>query len=604
MKTLLSIIILLSFGFAVHSQNLKEVAALESKIESLVKKNNTTQAGTLLLELGDVYQSSGQNQKAEIQYKKAIDIFKTNKNWELKINAYNKLGKIYSKQANYKGAIDVFKNSLEIAEQYAPQASQLSAYIQVGITYNNLNKGKFTLHNLEKAALIAEKINNNELARYCYDLLIDASKKYKKAKKTVIYQEKYQYYNDLLAQEEIEETEQEVLEVKQKVHKQNQALINSSLELYKQKIELEKTEEILTEEKEINKLQKESIKLLEREKELKEVKIKALNAAKEFSRTINIIIFCIAVFLTGIAVYIYYIFRQQVKRKRLIRSQKNYLQKQHEKLADQHEKITSSINYAQRIQAASLPTISEIETRLKNQFILFKPRDVVSGDFYWFYNPQSTNLHSDKTSLKIQHTEKEYLIAAIDCTGHGVPGAFMSMIGFNILNRIVSNGELSPAEILSQLHAEINAALNQEESQNVDGMDMVICSVNEEKKELTMAGAKNSLVYIQNNELTAIKGDIYPIGGAKHGSDLTFTNHTVKFDQTTHFYMYSDGYIDQFGGPNNKKFMSKKFKNLLLDIHQHPVEEQKLTLENTINDWMGKEHKQLDDILVWGFKLE
>jgi serine phosphatase RsbU (regulator of sigma subunit) len=153
------------------------------------------------------------------------------------------------------------------------------------------------------------------------------------------------------------------------------------------------------------------------------------------------------------------------------------------------------------------------------------------------------------------------------------------------------------------LHSEINADLNQKESENVDGMDMVICSINEEKKELTMAGAKNSLVYIQDEELHYIKGDIFPIGGTRHGNDLSFTNHTIKFNKPTTFYMFSDGYIDQFGGPEGRKFMSKRFKNILLSIHKMPMEEQKEFLNNTIKEWMGTDNKQLDDILVWGFKL-
>ena len=603
MKRLLIFFLTISLNLNASTQSLREIGALKSKIESLQKQNKQVEAGALMLELGDLYYSSKENKKAEDQYNQAVSVFKDNESWELKIRAYDRLGKLYSSESKYKSALTAFTNSLRLAELYAPKRAQISAQIECAITYDNLNKGKNTLLYLEKAAILSEKTEDIELSRYCYDLLIDVAKKYRKTKKTVLFQDKYNYYNDLLTEEEMKSSEIKIEEVEKEIHKKNQDLINSSLELYEQKEELKRTEENLEEVKEINEQQEEDLSNLEREKKYKDLKIKALNDAKEFSRTINIIIFGIVFLLMGVALYIYHIFRQQVKRKRYIRGQKRALEKQHAQLEEQHEKIRSSISYAQRIQEASLPTQKEIETGLKNNFILFKPRDVVSGDFYWFYNPQSTNLHSENTQLKIKNSEKEFLISAVDCTGHGVPGAFMSMIGFSILNRIVSNGILDPAIILNQLHSEINADLNQEESENVDGMDLVMCSVNEDKKELIMAGAKNSLVYIQDEELHYIKGDIHPIGGTRQGTDLTFTNHTIKFDKPTIFYMFSDGYIDQFGGPENRKFMSKRFKQTLLSIHKLPLEEQKTYLDNTIIEWMGEENKQLDDILVWGFKL-
>ncbi len=600
-----SLLFLTAFLLTINAltQSLVEIGALESKIESLQEQGKNIEVGALILELGDLYRSNGEHIKAEEQYKNAVNTFEDSESWELKIRAYDRLGKLHSINSRYKDALEAFLNSLRLAESYAPKRAQISAQIECGITYDNLKKSKNTLIYLENSALLAEEIKDVELSQYCYRLLINASRKYKKIKKTIAYLDKYHFYNNLLNEEEKESTEIEIEEVKQKIHQKNLDLINSSLELYENKVELKKTEENLNEEKEINEQHQNNIDSMERERKFKDLKIKALNDAKEFSSTITKIVFGIVFLVIGVAAYIYYIFRQQVKRKRFIRGQKRALEKQHALLEDQHHKITSSINYAQRIQEASLPTITEIETRLKEQFILFKPRDVVSGDFYWFYNPQSTNLHSDQTELKVEHTEQEYLISAVDCTGHGVPGAFMSMIGFSVLNRIVSNGELNPALILNQLHSEINADLKQSKSENVDGMDMVMCSVDEEKKELIMAGAKNSLIYIQEDELHFIKGDVFTIGGTHHGTDITFTNHTVKFDKPTTFYMFSDGYVDQFGGPEDKKFMSKRFKNILLSIHKMPLEEQKEYLNNTINEWMGEESNQIDDILVWGFKL-
>lgn len=259
------------------------------------------------------------------------------------------------------------------------------------------------------------------------------------------------------------------------------------------------------------------------------------------------------------------------------------------KIHEQHLNIASSINYAQRIQQAMLPKNEEVNGFIeKNTFILFKPRDVVSGDFYWFKRlPDSGDL----------------VIAAVDCTGHGVPGAFMSMIGMNTLNSIVTKGVTEANEILDELHQNIRTALSQKESGNNDGMDMSLCIIREKEKRIDFAGAKNPLVYIQNNEIFKVKADAHPIGGGKYSKEKPFTKHTIEFDSTTMVYLFSDGYQDQFGGPDNMKFMTKNFRQLLFDIHLLPLDRQKQKLDSIIEDWKGSKH-QTDDILVIGMRLE
>jgi len=215
----------------------------------------------------------------------------------------------------------------------------------------------------------------------------------------------------------------------------------------------------------------------------------------------------------------------------------------------------------------------------------------VSGDFYWF------------KEIKNGASEKDFAFAAVDCTGHGVPGAFMSMIGMNALNSITSKGITNPDQILNSLHTEIRTALHQEETGNNDGMDVALCVFRKQKNVLEFSGAKNPLVYIQNNELTQIKGDIHPIGGSKSIPDMAFKKHKITLDKPTTVYLFSDGYRDQFGGKDNTKFMSKKFTRLLLEIHNLPMEKQKELLDIAIEEWKGK-NVQTDDILVMGVKLE
>ena len=252
----------------------------------------------------------------------------------------------------------------------------------------------------------------------------------------------------------------------------------------------------------------------------------------------------------------------------------------------QRDEILSSIQYAQRIQSSILPTPKQVQSLLPEHFILFKPRDVVSGDFYY-----------------IKETQGKIILAAVDCTGHGIPGAFMSLIGYtalldiNVLQKITK-----AAQILEWLHIGVRYILRQKESEVKDGMDIALVVIDKENKTLEFAGAKNPLIYIQNEKLHKVKGDIMGIGGVQTEMERHFTTHTIDISQPTTFYLFSDGYQDQFGGKKRRKFMTKRFRELLFEIHEKPMEEQKSILETTLSDWMGKE-EQVDDILVMGVKV-
>ncbi|MDN4164129.1 SpoIIE family protein phosphatase [Cytophagales bacterium LB-30] len=249
-----------------------------------------------------------------------------------------------------------------------------------------------------------------------------------------------------------------------------------------------------------------------------------------------------------------------------------------------NQDITASINYGSRIQSAMMPSINLLSHYLPETFIMFRPRDIVSGDFYWFTSH-----------------EGKIIVAAVDCTGHGVPGAFMSMIGIDLLNSIVNQkGITSPEDILNQLTLGVSNALQKEDNSLRDGMDMAICTISTEngKKVVSYAGAKNPLVYVKNGEMTYIKADRVAIGDGSH----QYTRHDIVVDAPTMFYLYSDGYQDQFGGPLNRKFMSNRFKELLNQVSSLPSDEQKKVLETTLDEWIT-DTNQLDDILVMGFRL-
>ncbi|WP_338766338.1 PAS domain-containing protein [Bernardetia sp. ABR2-2B] len=284
---------------------------------------------------------------------------------------------------------------------------------------------------------------------------------------------------------------------------------------------------------------------------------------------------------------------QDVTKTQLAQEEIEYKSKVIEK---QNTKFVSSVNYAQRIQSAMLGGTQDIQNIFKDAFIFFEPKDVVSGDFYWYAE---------------QGTRKIAIVG--DCTGHGVPGAFMSLLGTTILNDIIRQRQITtPSLILDELQKEIRNILNQDNTGNRDGMDMAVVVVNETDRILEFAGAKNPLVYIHKKRkkgglqanLTIIKGDNLPIGGRKaKTTETTYTNHTISLENIDAFYLYSDGYQDQFGGKEGGKFMSTKFRQLLYDTHSTSMRHQRVALKRALMNWMGVENEQIDDICVMGITI-
>jgi serine phosphatase RsbU (regulator of sigma subunit) len=262
-----------------------------------------------------------------------------------------------------------------------------------------------------------------------------------------------------------------------------------------------------------------------------------------------------------------------------------------EAISKQKNEILDSITYAKKIQAALLPPEQYFHEILNDVFILFKPRDIVSGDFYW-----------------IKQVNQYVIMAAADCTGHGVPGAFMSILGMNYLNEIIQRREITQAnQVLNELRKQIRNSLRQhgQAEESKDGIDMALCVIDEKNNTLQYSGANNPLYLIRDKngvpELTEFKADRMPLGYYP-GRFKTFTNQDIQLEYGDVFYLFSDGFIDQKGGKENKKFMSKKFKDLLIKIHQEPMQGQKNILDKTLADWMG-DNPQIDDILVIGVRI-
>lgn len=305
---------------------------------------------------------------------------------------------------------------------------------------------------------------------------------------------------------------------------------------------------------------------------------------------------------------------QIIKQKEEIEAKRDEIERQRDKIEEQRNEITDSIKYSRRIQSAVMPPESLIKELLPNHFVFFRPKDIVSGDFYW-----------------VQKTDNLVLWASVDCTGHGVPGAIMSIIGYNGINRAVREYNLTkPGEILDRLNHIVAETFRQDNHANGDaatseikirdGMDITLCSINRQTMKVEVAAANNSLFVVRQSgktltvngvptepdmvsetaSLFEVKADRQPIGSYANTSN--FTNNVVDVEPGDALYSCSDGFADQFGGPNGKKFMGKHLKNIFLNLHQIPMEEKYNNLDDVFQKWKGS-HEQVDDVLIFGVEI-
>jgi serine phosphatase RsbU (regulator of sigma subunit) len=262
------------------------------------------------------------------------------------------------------------------------------------------------------------------------------------------------------------------------------------------------------------------------------------------------------------------------------------ISEQKDKIEQQQKELEESLEYASSIQAALLPDLRYFHKLFEDSFIFFKPRDIVSGDFYWY-----------------ARRGNRIAVTAADCTGHGVPGAFMSMLGISFLNEIVSKCIPHANAILNRLRENVMKALHQtgEMQENKDGLDIALCVIDLDEMMLEYSGAFNPLYMIRNGKLLETRGDKMPIG-INAIAEKSFKNHKIKLKKGDLIYLFSDGYADQFGGPDDKKFKYASLKKLLLKISSKPLKSQNKELERSFIRWKA-DNEQLDDVLIIGLKI-
>jgi len=305
----------------------------------------------------------------------------------------------------------------------------------------------------------------------------------------------------------------------------------------------------------------------------------------------NLIInYAIAVFITAALIYLavlqFWVLLRTRKHLRELKSAYDEIEFQREELQLRNKDLTDSLTYARRIQEALLPAEHHIRKILQHYFIYYRPKHIVSGDFYW-----------------ISERDDKYFIAAADCTGHGVPGALMSMIGLELLNKIINETKVNVSDqILLTLNDELEAAFFKEEDGRAlikDGIEMSICVIDRKTMEMEFSGAFLPVYIVRDDKLIEIKGDKQNVGQLFNA--VSFNRSRYKLQKGDILYLFSDGYADQFGGPDNKKFKYRRLRHILLTISKYPLADQQRILDETIISWMG-DCEQIDDMMILGVR--
>jgi len=584
-------------------QDSAQIIKYTENYELYQTKSDLRNASDFLNQIAEIYWNRNHFEKSAEYYLISLELNKQLGNENGMAGIHSNLGMIYSDLGQYKKSVDhlveVVATRRKEKNTVSGRENLFNSLLNLSSSYKQLKKYNESIKYLEEALSYAQEINNLEKIAVFYLQLAETYESMGNQVESKKYLDKYMTFYKQMQDEEVAKSYMAI--ENEKLRSERIALEKrlQEMELLKTQVELkEKKEEVKVYHSKADSLANTLSKAQLAKKILKEqAEQKRLEQQKK-----NIIFAFIFSIVLVIALLLYYAFYQKKKanielanknseilrQQEEIISQRDLLDVNNKELDRQNNQIMKSISYAKLIQTAMLEREVSLNSYIPESFILLKPRNIVSGDFYWY------------TKIK-----NKLVIATIDCTGHGVPGAFMSMIGSNILNQIVLNDNiLEPHKILEELHVGVNRALNQQHTGNDDGMDGTIIIFDDKKKTISFSGAQNSLIIIKDGVLEEIEGNYLSIGGTQRQKDDHFTKKEIQLAGNTFLYSFSDGYQDQFGGEKDRKFMGKKMHQLLLDIHQKSMEEQKAILDITIEDWKKEgKSKQTDDILVIGMNL-
>jgi CheY-like chemotaxis protein len=578
------------FGISSTDDIQAQIEQYKSQIEKYENEGNKTELAKYLTRIGNLYWQVGAKSEAIKYFEQSVVINKELGNRNALKVIYNYLGAIYSENNEYQKAIDFFEKCLQINIDTKNFNETASDYLNLARALQSLGYYAESNERAKKGLEKALEVDNLNMVKSYYGLLGENYEKLGQNKTSSEYFEKFNTISKHLQKQQMEAMEIKTHEIEKQVQNKE--------------IQLKNTLDTLGEVLQVNREMQLQNELLNKVNQLKEMEAREQEArmeAREKVRRTQIISLSVVLLLfISIFVLIYWQFQQKKKANILLKKQnieidrqKQEIELQHSMVTLQTKKVTDSIQYARRIQRAVLPPEETFKEGFKDYFVLYRPKDIVSGDFYW-----------------VTRKDEILIIAVADCTGHGVPGAFMSMLGVAYLNEIVNKiainkhiSSLNADDILNQLREMVISSLHQTGNLNEpkDGMDIALCIIDFESKKLQYAGANNPLYLVRNGELKIYKADNMPVSYHQY-RNISFKKHEIDLLNDDRIYLFSDGYVDQFGGEKGMKFLSSRFRDLIISIHNQPMSDQCRILEKALDDWKG-DRPQLDDVLVIGTRF-
>ncbi len=599
---------------AISTEKNSELTNYEQSASKFRTQGNKSQEAHFLNKIGYIYWEYEHLSKALDYFQRSLKLNEETQNKNGVRALSSNLGMICSDMQKYKEALGYFSNSVAILRKTGKKNRISAELVNVALVHKYMGNLDKANKELEEAVAIANETEDVQMLSTCYLMMHENHKELGNKAKAAEYFNFYSTFYKFVQAKEIKNIKQESAI---KIAREKLAKEKKQLELDKKSFELQATVDSLELIEKENRERQLRINLLNKEKKLQVVILKQREAeiAKQKQQQNFIIIGLVVVLLFALLILRQYSAKKQAFKKVaaqnvILEEQKFEIEKKNVLLATandeleeksteiatankllskQNKQITDSIQYARKIQEAILPSRKAIRENFPKSFVFYRPRDIVSGDFYWF-----------------SRRGKKLFIAAVDCTGHSVPGAFMSMIGNTLLNEIINEKNISkPSEILERLNIGVVTTLKQEEDSNTqdDGMDVTLCCIDLEERKMEIASA-NHIVYLFNDgDSQTIEGDIFSIGGMFSNRETKFTNNEIAIESGMTFYLFSDGFQDQFGGPKNKKYMANRFRELLANNQSLSMKAQQEFLDKEFDEWRGK-NRQIDDVLVIGIRLD
>ena len=576
----------------VHYRRGEFVEAASAHLRALaIRERIGDEEGTALsyINLGNVYSDQKNPKLALDHYLRAAKILeKTGKSRRLAA-VYLNIGTIHAEEGKWGQSLDFFREAKKLAVASGNRALEAQACNNIGVAYENTGRYDEARRAYTESYSIGEAEDD---APSMIDAGINIGNIYRLRKQ---YSEALNYYNRAEALSRKTEYAEGLLSVYEMMAKTYREMRQFELALYSQErfkaisdslfsIENSTRMSELTTRWQTERRERE---LLAREAELTKQREAERKATMRFW-----IIAAGGILVLIFAGWVFYAYTQKQRAGELLAAQKREIEFKNEELAIKNKDITDSIVYSRRIQQALLPSHDLVNSLLPDAFVLYRPKDIVSGDFYW-----------------VESWGKTTLVAAGDCTGHGVPGALLSVVGLNLLNQAVQvHGITNPAPILNAVNKNLAQTLGQRKHNGAfsvsdvkDGMDIALIAIDRSSMQLEFAGANNPLWIVRNGTLTEYRGDRQPVGQHSDGENRPFTSHTVQLEDGDMLYLLSDGYADQFGGQGGKKFKQVRLKQLLTKISAQTLSEQKQILETKFEEWKGQ-LEQVDDVLIMGIR--